>query len=430
MISIKKGSENYCCTVVQIDNLHPIEGADFIQRTVIYGNNVIIGKDIKEGDIMLYFNSGTKINPEFCKYNNLYSNQEYNLDPTAKKGYLSYKQSRVKAIKLKEVISDGFLLPLTFIWGIVNVNLVEFKVGDTFTDIEGVNICEKYIVAPARNGNPGGKAPSIGKVKLKDKLVKDQFRFHIDTAHFARNLHKFESTDDIVITRKYHGTSGISSYVLIQRNLSFIERLLVWFRINILKTEYGYIYSSGKPKSGLPKGIFSCNTSTWSNTNKSFYTEDYWLKAFNKLKSSLEKGITLYYEVVGDGIQGKDYTYGFDHEIFIYRITQTNNDGVVYEFSWQQVKDYCNKYNINYVLDYNKCTYSDLKKEADFNNQDIIQYLTVLYLNKSYEDCKVDEGVCIRNERTNEIFKLKSPNFILAENDRAEKDVVDIESLE
>ena len=59
-LEIKKGSEGYVASIVQIDNLHPIEGADFIQRTVIYGNNVIIGKDIKEGDVMLYFNSGTK----------------------------------------------------------------------------------------------------------------------------------------------------------------------------------------------------------------------------------------------------------------------------------------------------------------------------------------------------------------------------------
>jgi hypothetical protein len=54
-LEIKKGSENYCCTVVEINNLHVIEGADFIQHTVIYGNNVIIGKDIKKG-VPLYSN--------------------------------------------------------------------------------------------------------------------------------------------------------------------------------------------------------------------------------------------------------------------------------------------------------------------------------------------------------------------------------------
>ena len=433
-LEIKPNSVNYAATVVQIDKIYDIPNADNIVRTVIYGNNVIIGKDIELGDKMIYFCSGTRLNPEFCKVNNLYSNTEYNADPTAKKGYLSYKQNRVKAIKLKDVISDGFLLPLNALSTIFDPSDGYYhdyqdilKVGDTFTDIDGINICEKYIVDPSRNSNPGGSTPSKSKVKLKDKLVKDQFRLHTDTAHFARNLHKFEPTDNIVITRKYHGTSGISSHVLIQRSLSLIERLLIWFGVNIPTTEYGYIYSSGKPKSGLPKGIFSGDISTWNNTNKSFYTEDYWLKAFNKLKPSLEKGITLYYEIVGEGIQGKDYTYGFDHEIFVYRITQTNIDGIVYEFSWQQVKDYCTKYGIKYVDEYWSSSYTNLDVAYSFEETNIVDCLSKTYLNKSLPDCKVDEGICIRNERTSEIFKLKSPNFILAENDSAEKEVVNVE---
>ena len=431
MISIKKGSENYCCTVVKIDNLHAIEGADFIQRTVVFGNNVIIGKDVKEGDVMLYFNSGTKLNPEFCKKNNLYSNTEYNADPTAKKGYLSYKQNRVKAIKLKDIISDGFLLPINSLNNVKELfynNFAKLNIGDTFTDINDINICEKYIVAPPRNSNPSGTAPNKNTVKLKDLLVKDQFRLHTDTAHFARNLNKFSPSDNIVITRKYHGTSGISSHVLIQRSLSLIERLLVWFGINIPTTEYGYIYSSGKPKSGLPKGVFnSKELSTYNNTNKSFYSENYWLKAFNKLKPSLEKGITLYYEIVGEGIQGASYTYGFEHEIFVYRITQTNIDGIVYEFSWQQVKDYCNKYGIKYVDEYWSSSYTNLDAAYSFKETNIVDCLSKTYLNKSFPDCKVDEGVCIRNERTNEIFKLKSPDFILGESNSAEKEEINVE---
>ncbi len=403
-LKIKEGSENYAATIVEIDNIHPIKDADLIVRTVVFGNDVIVNKDTQIGTKMIYFVSGTKLNPDFCKFNNLYSNVEYNNDPNSKPGYLSYRQSRVKAIKLRDIISDGFILPISSLISFYNrvevlaengsnkhirfnygkdLSEQDFKVGDTFTTINRVDICEKYIITPTRNNNQGGKAPSTSKVKLQDRLVKDQFRLHTDTAHFARNLHKFEPTDNIIITRKYHGTSGISSHVLIQRNLSLIERLLSWFGVNIPKTEYGYIYSSGKPKSGLPKGIFSGDESTWNNNNKSFYSENYWLKAFNKLKPSLEKGITLYYEIVGEGIQGKDYTYGFEHEIFVYRITQTNVDGIVYEFSWQQVKDYCEKYNINYVSEYRKCTYLDLKKEAEFNSEDIIQTLTVLYLNKS-----------------------------------------------
>lgn len=451
-LKIKEGSENYAATIVEIDNIHPIKDADLIVRTVVFGNDVIVSKDTHIGAKMIYFVSGTKLNTDFCKFNNLYSNVEYNNDPNSKPGYLSYRQSRVKAIKLRDIISDGFILPISSLISFYNrvevlaengsnkhirfnygkdLSEQDFKVGDTFTTINRVDICEKYIITPTRNNNQGGKAPSTSKVKLQDRLVKDQFRLHTDTAHFARNLHKFEPTDNIIITRKYHGTSGISSHVLIQHSLSFIERILIWFGINIPTTEYGYVYSSGKPKSNLPKGIFnSKQLSTYNNPNKSYYKEDYWLKAFNKLKPSLEKGITLYYEIVGDGIQGKDYTYDFEHEIFVYRITQTNIDSIAYEFSWQQVKDYCNKYGIKYVNEYWVSTYTNLDAAYSFEETNIIDCLSKTYLNKSLPDCKVDEGICIRNERTNEIFKLKSPNFILAENDIAEKEIIDIESLE
>jgi hypothetical protein len=351
----------------------------------------------------------------------------------------------VRCIKLRGVVSDGILLPIEsldkfliitdYYQGIevkMDYNTLldgsPFKVGDTFTTINNIDICEKYVISTTGNSNSGGKE-SKSTNKLKELLVKDQFRLHTDTAHFAKNLHKFEPSDNIIITRKYHGTSGISSHVLIQRTLSFIERLLSWFGVNIPKTEYGYIYSSGKPKSGLPKGIFSGDESTWNNNNKSFYSENYWLKAFNKLKPSLEKGITLYYEIVGEGIQGKDYTYGFEHEIFVYRITQTNVDGIVYEFSWEQVKKYCDKYDIKYVNEYSQCIYDNIPSNTALVTN-VVETLSDLYLNKSYVDCKIDEGICIRNEKTSQIFKLKSSNFILVENDSAEKDIIDIESLE
>lgn len=426
-LTIKQGSENYTATIVEIKEIYDIPNADFIKRVNIFGQDIIISADIKVNDKMILFNSGTKLNPDFCKYNNLYEDKTLN-NNTNLKGYINSK-NRVRAVKLRGIISDGILLPISSLEYIYQqINLV-LNVGDTFTDINEVNICEKYIVPTARNSNPGGKAPKISKVK--DLLIENQFRLHSDTAHFARNLHKFEDNDNIIITRKFHGTSGISSHVLIKHNLNLIERFLLWFNINIPKTEYGYIYSSGKPKSGKVKGIYSSNhLLKYDNTEQSFYKENYWLKAFDKLKPFLEKGITLYYEIVGKGIQGNDYTYGFEHEIFVYRITQTNADGIVYEFSWEQVKNYCNKYNINYVSEYRKCTYLDLKKEAEFNSEDIIQTLTVLYLNKSYGDCKVDEGICIRNERTNEIFKLKSSAFILKENSDAENEIIDIESSE
>ncbi len=111
-LKIKEGSENYAATIVEIDNIHPIKDADLIVRTVVFGNDVIVSKDTHIGAKMIYFVSGTKLNPDFCKYNNLYVNKEDNIDPEARPGYFS-KTGRTKAIKLRNIISDGILLPLS-----------------------------------------------------------------------------------------------------------------------------------------------------------------------------------------------------------------------------------------------------------------------------------------------------------------------------
>lgn len=182
-LEVKNGSENYAATVVKISNLHDIEGADRIQRTVVFGNNVIISKEAKVGDTMIYFVSGTKLNSDFCKYNDLLTDAEQNKNKKA--GYISHKQFRVKAIKLKGIISDGILLPLVSLSYILNPSDGYYydyqdvlKEGDTFTDIDGVSICEKYIVPSARNSNPGGKAPK--QPSRISRLVDKQFQqYHI-----------------------------------------------------------------------------------------------------------------------------------------------------------------------------------------------------------------------------------------------------------
>ena len=79
-LSINDNSKNYACSVVEIKNIFPIEGADNIVRTNVNGNDVVVSKDTKIGDIMLYFVSGTRLNQDYCKYNNLLDKAEMNND--------------------------------------------------------------------------------------------------------------------------------------------------------------------------------------------------------------------------------------------------------------------------------------------------------------------------------------------------------------
>lgn len=461
MISIKKGSENYCCTVVQINNLHPIKNADFIQRTIIYGNNVIIGKDIKEGDKMLYFNSGTKLNPEFCKTNNLYSNTEYNADPTAKKGYLSYKQNRVKAIKLKEIISDGFLLPINSLDKFLNINdyypgskikmdyntLLDgspFKVGDTFTTINGVDICEKYIVPVTRNSDTGKHKLAVNKF---DRIVDNQFYLHNNTENLRRNIHKIQPDDVIGIHYKKHGTSAVFANIPTKRPLKWYEKLLQKLGIKIDDIVYDIIYSS---RNVIKNKYINIKTSG------GFYDEDIWGVVAKEIGHLIPKNWTLYGEIIGylpsgDFIQ-KGYDYGCDqnnHKFYVYKISVVNPDGKVIYLTDKQIEEYCEKVGLLYkdtLIYYGNV--DNLLESIEFIDWDTLnrtiirdtwQETLLDYLEYKYneKDCYMctnnvpEEGVVLRVEKLEsyEAYKLKSKRFLLMESDAQEKDEIDIESL-
>lgn len=420
-LTIKDGSTNYACSVVEIKNIFDIEGADMIKRTVVNGNNVVVGKDVQVGDIMLYFVSGTKLSTEYCHKNNLYDKAEENYD-NSKKGFISFKQKRVKAIKLRGVISDGMLMPLNSLVSFLEQgNINSLKVGDEFTCINGNTLCEKYVVPTKTSTQGGTKTPKTNK--LKDLILDNQFRFHHETEHFVKHQNKFEQETEIIITRKLHGSSLILSNVLINKQLSLKERIFNFFGAGIPTSEYGIIWSSGKPKGKLPKGIESA-TNKWETPNPSFYTADIWARAYKEIGDKVERGVTIYGEIVGKGVQGDLFTYNQDYGIYVYRITQTSVDGNVVEYSWEQVKKYCEKYGLNYVQEY----FVGKVKELVVVNDSLLDYLQQKYLNKSYPDCEYDEGICIRLRSTDEIFKLKSPNFIKMESDNQELGVEENES--
>lgn len=434
--SIQTGSENYACQVIKVKELYPIEGADKIVRTVINGTNVIVSKDVKPGDLMLLFVAMTKLSEELCHLNNLYDKPELNADPT-KKGFINSK-SRVRALKLKGIVSDGLLLPLEALSYIP----VDLKEGDEFTHVGDTLICEKYFV-PERNSNPGGKAPK--KDKMEDLTIPGQIRFHHETAHLAKNSHKISLNDEIVITDKLHGSSCILGKVKVKRKLSFVEKAAKFFGVKVVETEYAGIWSSGKPKSSTIKGC----TTGWKTKNPSYYTADVWKQAYDDFEYAIEPGITIYGELLAENIQKKyDYTKlrpeGKSYSMVVYRITRTNDEGLVDEFSWNQLEEYCAKYNLTTVpviykgtvdiwLDPNgKITPAGYEGEEAFvpDLRGFVEALTSKYLEVKCKYCVNDvwaEGICVRREKPYDVFKLKSKNFILGESEAQEQGETNIE---
>ncbi len=436
-LEIEKGSENYAATIVEIQSIYDIPGADKIKRTNVLGNDVVVGLDTKVGDKYLYFCSGTKLSPEYCRFNNLLTDKEQNRDKTVS-GYISHKQFRVKAIKLKSVISDGILLPLSSIWALDNVNLVEFKVGDTFTTINGFKLCEKYIVPSARNSNPGGKAPK--QPQRISRLVEGQFYLHNDTDNLRRNMHKINPEDIIGIHYKKHGSSFVAGNVLVKKELTWLERLAKKLGIKVTDTEYDIVYSSRKVVK---------NQYLNAEAGSGYYGEDIWGVVAKEVGHLIPKNWTLYGEIMGytpsgSPIQGK-YDYGCQvgqHKFYVYKISVVNPDGKVIYLTDKQIEDWCEKFGLRFKDTFIYCgtvfqhlTYlrrEGIKFTEDNWRESYLKWLESTYNEKDCYMCvnKVpEEGIVLRVERLEqyEAYKLKSKRFLLMESDEQENNLVNLE---
>lgn len=356
-------SVNYTCTVIKLPTKQKVDGLDNLVRVEVFGNSCLVGKDSDPDDLYLFFPAESCLSETFLYKNNLYRECQLNAN-TGEKGFFE-QSGRVKALKMRGVISSGFVIPASslldlFAQGDAHYIYSELKVGDEFNEIEGVEICRKYVSKNTITAAlPGSKQAKQDKVnnKLKDLIVPNQFRFHSDTTHLAKNLHIFSKDDIILISDKWHGSSCILSKVLINKKLTWFQKLLNKLGGNILDKEFGYVYSSGKPKSNLPKGVLQLDeVQTFKSETGDCYTSNIWKKAFEDYKHTLEDGITIYSELVGFTEGGaaiqKGYDYGCgdgEYKMLVYRITYTKPDGSVIEFSWQQIKDYCKKYELDTV---------------------------------------------------------------------------------
>lgn len=441
-LSIKENSTNYVCTVVEIKNLFPIEGADKIQRCNVNGNDVVVSKDVKLGDKMLYFVSGTRLNSDYCKYNNLLDRAEDNADAT-KKGFISYKQFRVKAIRLRGIVSDGMLMPLESLGFDGSAWDSDLKVGDEFTDINGVSICEKYFV-PSRNSNPGGKAPTKHNQPKISRLVENQFFLHNDTDNLRKNIHKINPNDIISIHYKKHGTSAVYGNVLVKKNLKWYEKLAKKLGVNVVDTGYDLVYSSRKVVK---------NEYLNPNQDGGFYGEDIWGVVAKEIKDLVPKNWTLYGEILGytpsntaiQSMGGKNFDYGCQrgqHKFYVYKISVVNPDGKVIYLTDKQIEEYCEKVGLLYkdtFIYYGKArdmfnlkyNYNDEPENSELSNikEWREQFLEILETTYNEKDCYMcvnkvpEEGIILRVEKLEhyEAYKLKSKRFVLGESDAQEK---------
>lgn len=440
LIKSKKANENYLSKIVRIDSFRKHNNPEVtkLKVAVVDGFNIITGIDSEPG-LYVYFPALSQINSDFLNYANLYKHKELNKDP--EQSGMFEDNGRVKAIKLRGEISEGFILPITvfenYIISVTNQELKHVQEGTEFDAVEHEGkefwISKKYVAKRQYSQSTGTSNKVRYKVpKRLDRVRDDQFRFHYSTTIIKKCPYVINPESLIQMSYKIHGTSGISAYVLCHKPLSFKEKIAKWLTGESFD-KYDYIYSS---RTVIKNKYYN------PEVGSGYYSDDIWAEADKIVRPKLARGQTAYYEIVGFLPSGsyiqKGYDYGcvppksgeeFIHEkhfkVRIYRVTSTNVDGKVIEYTPLQVKQWCDNVGLTPVEECYFGKAKDLYPDLDTSNHWNENFLERLsndenfYMEQNSPHCsnKVPhEGIVIKIEDgLSRAFKLKCFRFISKE---------------
>lgn len=433
-LKIFEDSKNYTCQVIKLPPKQKVEGLDNLVKVTVFGNDCLIAKDSPEDVLYLFFPSECKISTQFLTANNLYRHNDYNLDKS-KKGFFE-DNGRVKAIKFRGVISSGFIIPLqdSLKFKLKDISAREIdslKPGDEFNEIDGVEICRKYIKKFEKKSGM-----SNPKTRVIDEIVDSKFApEHPDTSHLLKNTHKLNPEDIIAVTVKVHGTSARYYNTKVKRRLSWLEKTLKkLFKIAIVDEEFQYVTASRRV-------IKSVGFEELPNKNHYFTSGDLWSEVGKEFfEGKLLEGESVYCEIIGKTYTGEaiqhGYTYGLERpKVYIYRIAMINNQGIEIDLPYLQMKERALQLQVDtcpelFYGTLNQFTSGSIRDSRDISNS--LEHIFNQYLEKPSildYNTKFEEGFCLRVDKypKPDIYKIKSKGFLLHEGVINDKDLKDLE---
>ena len=269
----------YTAFITRIKNLRQHPNADRLQMGECFGNTVIVSMDYTDNQIGVYFPSDGQLSVAFAEANNLLRKKDDAGNNIG--GYMDADKRNVTAIKLRGEKSDGLFLPLSSLESFGDITTLHE--GDRVDNFNGHEICCKYV--PKRNHRHGGVSQG-NRTRKKKVDVAPLFVEHADTEQLAYNLGAFKPGDEIEITLKMHGTSQRTAYLPVFKGY----KRTLWDKIR--KREgipiYDWGYVSGTRRTVL------------ENFEGGYYGSNEFREAHSKFfEGKLWKGEEVYYEVVG-----------------------------------------------------------------------------------------------------------------------------------
>ena len=290
----------HCGYVVKVENLRPHGNADRLQIATFFGNDTCVGLNTVLGEIGIYFPTDLQLSVEYCDANNLVRKKDENGNNIG--GYMDPNKRNVTAVRLRGERSDGLYMPLSSL-EFTGVNIEDLGVGDTIDIVNGVEICRKYIPRGTKSGSGGQSAGN--RTRKKKVPVAPLFSEHADTEQLAYSLSAFRPGDQIEITLKMHGTSQRTGYLPVLKGYkdswfcdcyNAISKMchLAFGNLDDFEPKhdgepiYEYDYVSGTRRTVL------------ENYEGGYYGDNAFRETHSKVfEGKLHKGETVYYEVVG-----------------------------------------------------------------------------------------------------------------------------------
>ena len=280
---------NSVCYVGIIGEVKPIKGADNIELVMVNGWNAITKKgEYKVDDLVVVATTDAVIPVDLSELIGV-------------TGYLR-KGQRVRTVKLRGVYSECLIVSLKYTFK-SEISINGFVDGQ---DMMGLLNITKY-------------EPPVKMVQLSGgrKLKYHQnpnFHIYYKFPNQKNVPDMFNKEDEVVITRKLHGTNARYGIVR-KKKLSLLDRIKMLFGNQWAAFEY--VYGSHNVEKGSDSQGFY-NTDVWKTVANQY---DIRGKLWDYVKDTYEpneltEGVVIYGEIYGGGIQ-KNYDYGLTDVKFV-----------------------------------------------------------------------------------------------------------------
>lgn len=354
--------------VCTIDDLKPHDNADRLEIATVKGWQCIVQKDTYSiGDKVIYFPIDSVLSPE---------TEEKIFGPESK---VKLKDSRVRTIKLRGVISQGLTAPISLF-----EMSPETPIGTDVKEMLRVHKYEAHVKKPnIMSGKPTSKRSgnvNFGKY-TKINHIKN-FPYHLDGKR-------------VVAHEKIHGTNFRCGMVT-KAPHTLWQKIKAWFT----KGDREFVYGSHNvqlKKASKKQGFYPTNV-YWKTV------DNYDLQRVTEyLANRVGNDVIIYGEIYGDGIQ-KKYSYGCkkgEQKLVVFDIKV----GGKY-LGYDDLRCWCSVLGLEMPPELFDGDY-DPERLMELNTGNSVMV----------PEQKIIEGLVIRTlDEDRQIFKLINPEYLLKDN--------------